>query len=165
LLKKQGELLYRAVQVSLKSNAIDKAASIGNDIQDPIYNALAADLIASYQPDAAGAALDSAEKQLQAINLPTDKAIVASRLARHYARMGNTQKASELLKAVEQQFSSLPASSTKDDVVAIIVKNFAQALQFDTADNLTIFIQSATVKSSVNNDINQIKGIGGLLAK
>ncbi|WP_333873286.1 hypothetical protein [Methylobacter sp.] len=163
--EKQGELLYRAVQVSLKSNAIDKAASIGNDIQDPIYNALAADLIASYQPDAAGAALDSAEKQLQAINLPTDKAIVASRLARHYARMGNTQKASELLKAVEQQFSSLPASSTKDDVVAIIVKNFAQALQFDTADNLTIFIQSATVKSSVNNDINQIKGIGGLLAK
>ncbi|MGZ4954458.1 MAG: hypothetical protein ACXV8Q_05035 [Methylobacter sp.] len=163
--EKQGELLYRAVQVSLKSNTIDKAASIGNDIQDPTYNALAADLIASYQPDTAGVALDSAEKQLQAINLPTDKAIVASRLARHYARMGNTQKASELLKAVEQQFSSLPASSTKDDVVAIIVKNFAQALQFDTADNLTIFIQSATVKSSVNNDINQIKGIGGLLAK
>ncbi|MGZ5026064.1 MAG: tetratricopeptide repeat protein [Methylobacter sp.] len=163
--EKQGELLYRAVQVSLKSNAADRAASISNDIQDSSYKALADDLVSSYQPDAAATALDSAEKQLQAINLPTDKAIVASRLSRHYARIGNAQKASELLKTVEQQFSGLPESSTKDEAISLIVRNFAQSLQFDTADNLTIFIQSPAVKSSVNNEINRIKEISALLSK
>ncbi|MGZ4971072.1 MAG: tetratricopeptide repeat protein, partial [Methylobacter sp.] len=163
--EKQGELLYRAVQVSLKSNAVDKAASIGNDIQDTGYKALADDLVASYDPNTAATALDSAEKQLQAINLPTDKAIVASRLSRHYARIGNAQKASELLKTVEQQFSGLPDSSSKDEAISLIVRNFAQSLQFDTADNLSIFIQSPAVKAAVNNEINRIKAISALLSK
>jgi hypothetical protein len=163
--EKQGELFYRAVQISLKNNAIDKAASISNDIQDPTYNALASDLVASYQPNTESTSLDLAEKQLQAINLPTDKAIVASRLSRHYARIGNAQKASELLKTVEQQIGSLPPSSTKDDVLALIVRNFAQSLQFDTADNLTIFIQSSAIKSSINTEINRIKEISALLSK
>ncbi|HEY8037095.1 MAG TPA: hypothetical protein VIF37_16055 [Methylobacter sp.] len=163
--EKQGELLYRAVQASLKNNTIDNAVAINKDIQDATYKALATDLIASYDTNIASNSLDVAEKLLQTINLPTDKAIVASRLSRHYARMGNTQKATELIKVVEQQFSSISASSVKDDVLALIIKNFAQALQFDTASNLTIFIQAGTVKSSVNNDINQLMEIGKLLSQ
>jgi len=158
--EKQGELLYRAVQVSLKGSTPDKAAIISKDIQDSTYKALAADLIASYDPNAAGASLDSAEKELEAINLPSDKAIVASRLSRHYARMGNTPKAAGLLKMVEQQLGSLPGSNARDEVLAIVIKNFAQALQFDTAENLTIFIQADAAKASIKNDINRLKEIG-----
>lgn len=158
--EKQGELLYRAVQVSLKGNAVDKAMIVSKDIQDSTYKALASDLIASYDPNSAEASLNSAEKELETINLPSDKAIVASRLSRHYARMGNTQKAAGLLKVVEQQLGSLSGSNTRDDVLAIVIKNFAQALQFDTAENLTIFIQAEAAKSSIKNDINRLKEIG-----
>jgi len=158
--EKQGELLYRAVQVTLKGSTPDKAAIISKDIQDAAYKALAADLIASYDPNMAGASLDSAEKELETITLPSDKAIVASRLSRHYVRMGNTQKAASLLKTVEQQLRSLPGSNERDGVLAIIISNFAQALQFDTAENLTIFIQAEAAKESIKNDINRFKEIG-----
>jgi len=161
--EKQGELLYRAVQVFLKNKAFDKAVSLNDGIQDVAYKALASDLIASYLPaDKAATALDLAEKQLQAINLPADKAIATSRLARHYARIGNMPKAATFVTESERQLSSLSSSSAKDDVLALVIKNFAQALQFDTAENLTVFIQGETVKSSVRNDISRIKELGNI---
>lgn len=157
--EKQGELLYRAIQVSLKSNLLDKAVSVSNDLQDPTYKALASDLIASYNPKIANSSLEVAEKQLQSLNLPADKAIVASRLARHYFRIGNIQKATELMVESEKQLKNLPSSSTKDHVLALTIKNFAQALQFDTADNLLFFIHTDAIKSSLKNHISQLKGL------
>jgi hypothetical protein len=71
--------------------------------------------------------------------------------------MGNTQKAAELMEVSEKNLESLPASNAKDSVLIPIIRNFAQALQFDTAYNLTLFIHTESTKSSVENEINQIK--------
>ncbi|MFZ2403569.1 MAG: hypothetical protein WAW41_00415, partial [Methylobacter sp.] len=64
------------------------------------------------------------------------------------------------LKVVEQQLGSLPGSNARDEVLAIVIKNFAQSLQFDTAENLTIFIEAEAAKASIKNDINRLKEIG-----
>jgi hypothetical protein len=161
--EKQGEVLYRAIQVLLKNNAINSALAINKDIQDATYKALAFDLIASYDPSIAGYSLELAEGQLPAVTFAADKAIVAGRLAGHYARMNNSAKASELTALAEKELSSLPASSTKDDVLAIIAKNSAQALQFDVANKMADGIQAVAVKTSTKNEINQLVTLGSLL--
>ncbi|MCK9396756.1 MAG: hypothetical protein M0Q44_14335, partial [Methylobacter sp.] len=161
--EKQGEVLYHTIQVLLKNNAINSALAINKDIQDATYKALAFDLIASYDPSIAGYSLELAEGQLPAVTLAADKAIVAGRLAGHYARMNNSAKASELTALAEKELSSLPASSTKDDVLAIIAKNSAQALQFDVANKMADGIQAVAVKTSTKNEINQLVTLGSLL--
>ena len=161
--EKQGELLYHAIQVALKNNAIDTATTLKKDLKHPAYQALASDLYASYDPNMAGYSLDYAEKLLPTINLPADKAIVASRLSRHYARLGNAQKVAELTSITNQQFNNLPTSNSKDTILALIAKNYAQALQFDTTKNLVTAIQSDDVKLSLQNDINPLLKISKLL--
>ncbi|MGZ5052078.1 MAG: hypothetical protein ACXWF8_05835 [Methylobacter sp.] len=157
---KQGGLQYRAVQTLLKTKATNKASAIANVIQDAAYKTLAAELIASYLPaDQALASLEQAEKQLPSISQPGDQAIVASRLSRHYARTGDMQKAAKFTAEAERQLNSLPSSPAKDDVLALAIRNLAQSRQFDTADNLTVFIQAEDVKTQIRNEINRIKEI------
>lgn len=157
---KQGGLQYRAVQTLLKTKATNKASAIANGIQDAAYKALAAELVASYLPaEQAGASLEQAENQLPSIGLPGDQAIVASRLSRHYARTGDMQKAAKFTAEAERQLNSLPSSPAKDDVLALVIGNLAQSRQFDTADNLTVFIQADDVKTPIRNEINRIKEV------
>lgn len=155
--EKQSELLYVAVQVSLKNNALNNALTINKNIQDPNYIALASGLIASYDSSKANSYLDIAEKQMHTIELPSDKAIVASCLSRSYSRIGNTQKVAQLMKESEKNLESLPSSIEKDNVLIPVIRNFAQAFQFENAYNLTFFIHSEDTKSSIKNEINLIK--------
>jgi hypothetical protein len=161
--EKRPELLYHAIKVALKNNATETAQLLKKDLQNPIYLALANDLIASYDPNVASFSMDSAEKQLATITLPTDKAIVAGRLARHYARLGNQKKAAELSALAEAQLSSLAASGTTDNVLAIIARNYAQALQFDGANAITSRIAAESAKAQLLNDISAMVKIGDLL--
>ena len=161
--ERQSELLYYGIQVALKNNAIDTAKTITKNLQQPIYQALANDLMTSYDTNMASYSLDYAEKLLPTITQSADKAIIASRLSRHHSRLGNTQKATELSTLTEQQLVSLPASNAKDDILALIAKNYAQVLQFNTANNLINTIQSEPIKSSIQNDINPLLKIKALL--
>lgn len=162
--EQQGAALYRVIQILLKNNAINRALAVNKDIQDKAYKAMSFDLIASYDPSIAGYSLELAEGQLPTISLAADKVIIASRLAGHHARMNNSAKASELIALAEKELSSLPASNTKDDVLAVIAKNSAQALQFNIANKFADDIQAETVKTSSKNEINQLMALGGLLA-
>jgi hypothetical protein len=75
-IEKQSELLYVAVQVSLKNNALNNALNFNKNIQDPIYNVLASGLIASYDPSNASSTLDIAEKQLHTISCQAIKPLL-----------------------------------------------------------------------------------------
>ncbi|MEE7625746.1 hypothetical protein V3O24_06190 [Methylobacter sp. Wu8] len=161
--EQQGAALYRVIQILLKNNAINRALAVNKDIQDAAYKAMSFDLIAGYDPSIAGYSLELAEGQLPTMALAADKAIIASRIAGHYARTDNSTKASELIALAEKELSSLPASSAKDDVLAVIAKNSAQALQFDVANKFADGIQAEAVKTSSKNEINQLAALGGLL--
>lgn len=161
--EKRSELLYHAIKVALKNNAIETAQSLKKDLQNPIYLALANDLIASYDPNVASFSMDSAEKQLATITLPADKAIVAARLARHYARLGYQKKAAELSALAEAQLSSLAASGTTDNVLAVIARNYAQALQFDGGNAIANRIAAESAKAQLLNEISAMVKIGDLL--
>jgi hypothetical protein len=161
--EKHAEFLYHAIQVALKNNAINTATTIKNSLQHPTYQALANNLIASYDPSIANYSLDYAEKLLPSITLPADKAIVAGRLSVHYSRLGNSQKVAELNTSTEQHIASLTASNAKDDILALIAKNYAHALQFNTSNNLIAAIESETTKSSLQNDINPLLRVKALL--
>ena len=163
-LEKRPELLYHAIKVALKSNATDTAQSLKKDLQNPIYEALANDLIASYDPSIAGFAMDTAEKQLVSISQPADKAIIAGRLARHYARLGNKKKTAELSGITEQQLNNMtPSSGTADNVIALIAQNYAQALQIDSANTLAKLIAADATKNQVFNDISLTAKIADLI--
>jgi hypothetical protein len=95
--------------------------------------------------------------------LPTDKAIATSRLSRHHAKMANSQKANELLALVEQNINILPESASKDEIIAVVTENYAQFLQFETANKLIHVIQSASVKTTVNNELAKLMKMGSLL--
>lgn len=163
--EKQGELLFTALKGSLKSNLVNNAMTINESINDPVYKALGYDLIASYDPGNASQFLSMAEKSVLNINSPADKAIVASQISRQYAKIANTQKAAELLSLAEQQINTLPESPLKDDVIAIAAKNYAQFMQFDTANKFAAEIKSPTLKVEVNNDIIHLKMVEGLMIK
>lgn len=160
--EKQPEIIYSAIQATLKNNSTEVAIALKKELKNPRYQALASDLISSYDPTLASYSLDYAEKLLPSIELAADKAIISSRLSRHYARLGNSQKVKELNASTELLLTSIPVSNTRDSVSALIIKNYGQSLQFDMVNRLLSFIQDEAVKSSVRNDIAQLQELSKL---
>lgn len=162
---RQSVYLYDAISQAVMSNLIDNAIDINKTISDPVYRVLAFDLIASYDQKNADYYLALADKLARAIKSPVEEAIVASRLARHYARNGASTKAIEFLKIAKEQVEVIPDSELKDNVLGFMAKNCAFVFQFENADKLLAGIQSAAIKTRVKNDIAKLLAISNQLAE
>jgi hypothetical protein len=156
---KQSEYLFDAIKEAAMYNFIDNAININKTVSDPAYQALAFEFIASFDEKNPGFALALAGKLVDGIKSPIEAAVVASRLAAHYTRNGQTTKAIEFIKISKEHLALIPESELKDNVRSIMAINYARVFRFEHAENLVVDIQSYTIKTATKNDISKIRSI------
>lgn len=160
----QDELLYNAVKVSLDSGLNNNAINLAESIKNPMNKALAYTLLASYLEDKINY-LSSAETLLNKINIKeaSNIAIISSRIAQQYARQKNTSKVNDLFQQTKQLIGSLPSSAEKDNVLEIVMTNYAYSLEHRSAMMLSSYFQSSTNKLKINKKIEQLSKIPTLI--
>lgn len=156
--------LYQAIGASLKAGFIPNALELQKALHAPVYKALANVIIAEYSSNTANDTLANAT-QILSEQLATDaeKAIVAGRLVSYYGKLKNTAKTEAFIIATQDALASLPVSVDKDNVISTIVAEYAHGFQTQAASNLLTAIQSSTLKTRLNVELNQLADVNGLL--
>ncbi len=155
--------LYQAIITSLKAGFIQNALELHKLLHSPVYKTLAAIFIADYSPATANELLTSSEQFLDGQTTAAEKAIVASRLVEYYGKLKNTAKTEALIAVTKDVLDSLPASPEKDELLHIVITQYTHGFQIQAASNLLTAIQSPTLKTRLNIEINQLADVGGLL--
>lgn len=158
---KRDEVIYQAIQVSLKAGFVTSALELQKSLQSPVYQALSNLLLVEYAPSPTKF-LTSAEQELNNLS-PTEKILVASQLVDYYGRLKNTAQVEKFLTISQEALVNLPASNEKDALLDAVIKHYAHGFQTKTASNLLTAIQATPLKMRLNIEINELAGVSTLL--
>lgn len=158
-------LRYHAMRASLETGLKNNAISLAGAIEGTENKTLAYTLLASYFDGTLGY-LTAAEKLLNRSSISIQgKALLASRIAQQYARKSNISEVNALFKKSEEWLKVMPASNGKDQLLEIMVINYARPLKGKSAMRLAGKIQATGLKVSAIKKVSQLSKIAKLLEK
>lgn len=157
------ELSYHSLRAGLKAGNTSSAAELIPSIQQPLYKILAHAVNSLYDANAEASLSAAVDEALPQIQDSAQKAIVKSLLAKHYMWSAKPAKAKELAQQALEESNSIPASPTKDAVIAIIVKNEAYAQQLEAAKEVLPNIQDMVLKSELDKELVELAAVGKFL--
>ncbi len=156
--------LYQAISESLKAGFVPNALELQKSLHAPVYKALVNIEIAEYSPTMAQEFIANTTQILNESTLTAaEKAIIAGHLVSYYGKLKNTEKTEAFITVTQDMLASLPISDEKDALIRTLVAQFAHGFQTQAAGNLLTAIQSSTLKTRLNVELNQLADVRGLL--